>query len=430
MDDVATATAAKNSSVLVRMGDWVVLETTDGKRVLGHVVPGSTARLGKRKRPIIALLGCRWGDVFTVRDGQGSCLVRVEDELCGMQAAPALTVVGTEDDVVNSRDNRFLRDSFTNQELNQDDIERMKSDGVAGRSMVDAVVKHSTTFVDKTPFAQDKYVERKLRKYDLRVRVVRPTALTICETYFSKSPERTLYMRPDALGLLLGYSGARAGCRALVFADSGLVTGAVSERMGGMGQLLNVFTGTTPPGAEMFKIMNLSESEVSTVLQTPLEVFGKLNDDEQPADAERIRYGPTAMSMGDAEPSSEVFETSERRLTSLAQRPTRGTLKRLIRGKADVLVVATRLDVIPVFDVLLRHLAPSGTFAVYSTFLASLSELQFALQLSKMACRVELMETTVVQHQVLPGRTHPYMSDSATGGYVLWGVRISVAPPL
>jgi tRNA (adenine58-N1)-methyltransferase non-catalytic subunit len=419
-------------SMLVRIGDWAVLETTDGKRVLGHIVPGSSARLGKRKRPISALLGCRWGDVFAVRDspGKDGGLMLVEESAGDAQAALPHGTAGTEEDMGTGRDNRNLRDEIGNQALKMADIERLKADGVSGRGMVDVVVAHSTTFVAKTPFAQDKYVERKLRKYDLRVRVVRPTALSICETYFSKSPERTLHMRSDALALLLGYSGARAGCRALVYSDFGLVTGAVAERMGGIGQLLNVFTGTTPPGAEMFKIMNLSENDVSVILQTPLEVFGKLHVDEQPADSERIRYGPTALSAENADPSAETFETSQRRLISLAQRPMRGAIKRFIRGKADVLVVATRLDVIPVFDILLKHVAPSGTFAVYSMFLAPLSELQFALQLSKMACRVELMESTVVNHQVLPGRTHPNMSDSATGGYVLWGVCIAVALPL
>lgn len=405
----------------VQFGDWVVLESKDGKRVLGHIVPDSTARLGKRKRPIFSILGCRWGDVFVLRDG--SKLEPVDD------TAYATNAYGDETAMDSGKDNRRLQDTTENQELTHTAIEDMKARGMRGQEMVQTVVQHSVTFENKTPFSQEKYLKRKSTKYDQRFRVMRPTALTVCETYFTKSPEKTLHMRPDSLGLLLGYSGVRAGCKAMVYENcTGLVTAAVAERLGDFGKLFNIFVGTSPPGLEVMKMMNLGEQSLSCVVQTPVEIFSKL-DVVEDADSDFIRYfkdeSRTERSMEECK-----FEASERRLLALSQRPKRGDIKCMLREKCDCLVVATRFESIPVLDMLLEHVSPSGTFAVYSMHLQALSELQVALHLSRLTARVELMEANLVNHQILPGRTHPMMSDSACGGYVLWGVRIALAPPL
>jgi tRNA (adenine58-N1)-methyltransferase non-catalytic subunit len=424
-DQTAGAAAAPcggaDAAQHVQPRDWVVIEASDGKRVLGRMLPTATARIAKHKRAIYAMVGCRWGDVFTLAAGDG--LVRVDD------VADAVAKGGGGSGVVGAFgagvDNRDVVDLSCNQALDQAAIEGLKRSGVSGEEMVRTVAGGSRTFQAKTVFAQDKYVKRKLQKYDVRVRVVRPTALSICETYFSKNPEKVLCMRPDALALLLGFSGVRAGVRALVYETcTGVVAAAVAERMAGFGVLLNVFTGGSPTGIEVLRMMNVAEAVYDAVVPVPVEILGKV-DVEEPEDAEYLRY-----SRDEPRPDAEEHEPGADRKGALARRPRRGELKRVLREQVDVLVVATRGDLIPVVDVLLKHLAPGGTFAVYSAFLHPLAELQFALQLSRMAVRVELMESSLVTHQVLPGRTHPLMSDSATGGYVLWGVRIAVAPPL
>lgn len=415
----APAPAGADASQRVQRDDWVVLETSDGKRVLGRVTPGATARIAKRKRPIFALAGCRWGDVFSLDAGQR--LVRVVD------AADAAAKGGGGGSVVGAfgagEDNRDVADlASDNQALDQAAIEGLKRSGVRGEEMVRTVAGGSRTFKSKTVFAQDKYVKRKMQKYDLRVRVVRPTALSICETYFSKNPEKILCMRPDALALLLGFSGVRAGVRAIVHETcTGVVAAAMAERMGGVGVLLNVFAGGNPPGVEVLRMLNASPEMHDAVVPVPVELLGKLHEPE-PEDASYARY-----SRDEPRPDAADHSPGHERAAVLARRPRRAELKRVLREQVDVLVVAARGDVIPVMDVLLPRVAPGGTFAVYSAHMHALAELQLALQLSRMAVRVELMESGLVQHQVLPGRTHPMMSDSATGGYVLWGVRIAVS---
>lgn len=397
-------------------GDWVVLNSSDGKKILGNLSSDSTARIGKKKRKLAGLIGHYWGQNF---------VVQANDTL-----APVADVVADfaqdEFDMTCQKDNRHLIDSNSNQTLAHETITRLKESGVHGEQLVRTVANHSSTFKDKTAFSQDKYLARKRAKFDLRVRLIKPTASSLCDMYFSKSPEKTMNLRVDALGILLAYSGVQSGARVIVYENcTGLVTGAVAERLGGAGVLLNVFTGPNPPGTELLRMLNLSPDCMRAIVHTPIQIFDVVNVDES-IDSVPIKYNPNAELQSDNE--EHVYLPNPARAEAIAMRVKRGAVKQWLRSGCDCLVVATRYDVVKIFDTLLKYVAPSGTFSAYCTHLQDAADLQYALQLSRMAIRVELWESSLVHHQVLPGRTHPEMSDSATGGYVVTGVRIETAP--
>lgn len=395
----------------------MVLAGSDGKKVLGHVSKSSSARIGKRKRKLGALLGSHWGDIFAVRSG---------DYLEAAEEVPDVEIPA-ETDMCTEKNNQYLEDTNENQKLEQQTILELKEKGVEGEVLVRTVANNSATFKGKTPFSQEKYLKRKRAKFDLKVRVLRPTALTLCETYFERSPEKTMHLRPDALAILLGYAGVRAGCRTLVYENcTGLITGAVAERIVGIGKVLNIFSGTTPPGTEVIRMLNLDNVHTKAIVHTPIELLGML-DVEQKEDKDPLRY--VTKEDADAPRTNVQHLPSARRAEAIAMRAKRGDVKAWIRDGCDCLIVATRFDVVQVFDVLLKYLTPSGCFAAYCMHLQDAADLQYALQLSKMAMRVELMEVTLVNHQVLPGRSHPAMTDSATGGYIVSGTRIAMPLP-
>eukprot|EP00177_Eucheuma_denticulatum_P007131 GFKZ01012962.1.p1 GENE.GFKZ01012962.1~~GFKZ01012962.1.p1 ORF type:complete len:443 (+),score=60.03 GFKZ01012962.1:200-1528(+) len=394
--------------------DWVVLVTSDGKKVLGHATKNATARLGKRKRHISSLIGARWGDLFAI--GPNDRLYPVEEN--------SLPDSILESDMSTEKNNQFLQDKPDNQKLKQDAILQLKHSGIQGENLVQAVVSNSATFEDKTPFSQEKYLKRKRAKFDLRIRVLRPTALTLCDTYFERSPEKTMHLRPDALAIILGYAGVRSGCRAMVYENcTGLITAAVAERLHGDGHILNVFVGTSPPGNEAIRMLNLDPARTKPIVNTPTELLHKVHIHEA-IDRDPLRYSPKDDSGASASTVEHV--PSARRAEAIAKRAKRGDVKQWLREGCDCLIVATRFDVVEVFDKLLKFVAPSGCFVAYCTHLQDAADLQYALQLSKMAVRVELMEVSLVNHQILPGRSHPEMTDSATGGYILSGMRIAL----
>lgn len=73
---------------------------------------------------------------------------------------------------------------------------------------------------------------------------------------------------------------------------------------------------------------------------------------------------------------------------------------------------------------LMPLLAPSASFAIFSNWQQPLAECHLALQQSKQAVNLTLAESWWREYQVLPARTHPTMSTSGTGGYILSGTQI------
>lgn len=395
----------------IQPNNWVVLYASDGKKVLGCVGKNGSARIGRRKRKLSALLGHQWGEYFAVKSND--VLEPIPDDEADVDNSE-------EKFMSTAKNNQYLLDNTDNQKLKQSAILELKERGVHGEELVQTVAKNSSTFNGKTPFSQEKYLRRKRAKFDLKVRVLRPTALTLCETYFEKSPEKTLHLRPDGLGMLLGCSGIRSGARVLVYENcTGLITASIAERLNGIGRVINVFTGNTPPGTEIIRMLNLNPQQIKTIVHTPVEILGCL-DVDQPEDKEPMRYAPREPDTQGA----EKFQPNAKRAEAIAQRSKRGAIKTWLKNGCDCLVVATRYDVVQVFDILLKHVAPSGCFAAYCMHLQDAADLQYALQLSKMAVRVELSEMSLVTHQILPGRSHPAMTDSATGGYVVSGIRV------
>lgn len=403
----------------VKQGDWVVLHSSDGRKLLGIATKNSHARIGKRKRNLGSLVGHQWGQNF---------LVLNTDTLEPVTDMPN-DVIPDESNMACEKNNRFLQDSNANQTLAPEAINRLKESGVQREELVQTVAQHSSTFKDKTAFSQEKYLARKRAKFDLRVRVIRPTASTLCDVYFHKSPEKTMYMRCDSLAMLLAYSGVHSGVRALVYENcTGLVTGAVAERLGGCGVALNLFAGSNPPGIEFLRMLNLSPTELRSIVHTPIQLLDVIETNEA-VDDEPMKYNAkTDTTIATENAAESVHEPNPTRAEAIALRPKRGTVKRWLKSGCDCLVVATRYDVVKVFDTLLKYVAPSGCFASYCMHLQDAADLQYALQLSRMAIRVELWESSLINHQVLPGRTHPEMTDSATGGYVVTGIRIEAAP--
>lgn len=47
-----------------------------------------------------------------------------------------------------------------------------------------------------------------------------------------------------------------------------------------------------------------------------------------------------------------------------------------------------------------------------------------SVQVSKGAVALQLQESWLREQQVLPGRTHPHMTMSTTGGYILSGIKV------
>lgn len=195
---------------------------------------------------------------------------------------------------MNKNNSELLDRGDANQNLKAKDIEAMREAGMGGEAIVEALLTNSETYESKTLFAQvvitlpitsitvnyfppntflilcnwetglvhqygivpassrlakavetmsaiavhmqAKYRKRKADKYMAQATLIRPTARSVAEAYFGKSPQKIQCMRADTLALLLSLANIGAHARVLVVETcGGLVTGAIAERMGGTG---------------------------------------------------------------------------------------------------------------------------------------------------------------------------------------------------
>mmetsp|Transcript_4161 Transcript_4161/g.5783 ORF Transcript_4161/g.5783 Transcript_4161/m.5783 type:complete len:474 (-) Transcript_4161:160-1581(-) len=88
------------------------------------------------------------------------------------------------------------------------------------------------------------------------------------------------------------------------------------------------------------------------------------------------------------------------------------------------LILACKYDPKHTLLHLLPFLAPSCPFVVYYEYMEPLIDIFQHLQAQKLAINLRLSDTWMREYQVLPGRTHPNMSMSQNGGFLLWGLKL------
>eukprot|EP01024_Parvocaulis_polyphysoides_P044874 TRINITY_DN415_c0_g1_i1.p1 TRINITY_DN415_c0_g1~~TRINITY_DN415_c0_g1_i1.p1 ORF type:complete len:552 (+),score=70.10 TRINITY_DN415_c0_g1_i1:123-1658(+) len=288
----------------LKEGDHFILEVNNESQQFYVAQKGQFVKLGKRQQfPVECMIGCQWGSIFEV-DQDNQKLVQVEEPSCYID--PWL-VNATE------KSNMDIFQNDKNQQITQEEILKMKEDKVGGVQIVDALIAGSKTFVAKNEFSQQKYKNKKAKKYASWGVLRKPTAWSISEVYYRKNPARVYNLRSDTLSMLLSAANVRAGGRLLVIdACVGLVTGASLERMGGQGLVCQVQFNDRGqraliPGDAVSKF-NLSKQEMSVlrVITYNLLIKGR---DEMLVDEEYVGYTDEGMTYN--EPVQDLQLDSE-----------------------------------------------------------------------------------------------------------------------
>ncbi|NXQ28090.1 TRM6 methyltransferase, partial [Alaudala cheleensis] len=144
-------------------------------------------------------------------------------------------------------DNRNIVDDGKSQKLTHDDIKALKDKGIKGQEIVQQLIENSTTFRDKTEFAQDKYIKKKKKKYEAVITIVKPSTRILSTMYYAREPGKINHLRYDTLAQMLTLGNVHAGSKMIVMETcAGLVLGAVMERMGGFGSIRQMYPGGGP----------------------------------------------------------------------------------------------------------------------------------------------------------------------------------------
>lgn len=108
-------------------------------------------------------------------------------------------------------------------------------------------------------------------------------------------------------------------------------------------------------------------------------------------------------------------------------RPTPAQVRMYLRHPSDSLVIICGSSQYPpalLLETYLPYLGLSKPFVIYCEFLEPLMACQHTLQQSPAILHLEITATWTRNIQVLPNRTHPEMTMSSCGGYLLSGIKI------
>ncbi|XP_052202415.1 uncharacterized protein LOC127808093 isoform X2 [Diospyros lotus] len=443
-------------------GCSVLLDVNDGDRlVFARLTPASTLQIGKNKCSLQPLIGCPFGSLFQVENGEeGPYLSRV---------LPTTEGNGTQEKEdcqikEESKDNRVLVDNNTAQSLTGEDIDELRRKGISGDEIVQALIANSATFEKKTSFSQEKYRLKKQKKYAPKVLLRRPFTRSICEAYFKKYPARIGFLRMDALSLLLSMANVSAHSDVLVVdMVGGILTGAVAERLGGTGYVCNSYIGNTPYPMDIIRMFNFNNETCRRIVRCSLTDLwssqngtsiqnsqsGDVCDTESQSNVRNISLlfthesqsnemiSQCSVSMdGPLVPSKNgmldlIPNTSTSPVLKACKTPKAGekASSEAINiwkenGFSSLIIAAPDVDAWNIVRELLPLLSFSAPFAIYHQYIQPLATCMHNLQLAKMAVSLQISEPWLREYQVLPSRTHPQMQMSAFGGYILSGTRI------
>ncbi|XP_008396535.1 tRNA (adenine(58)-N(1))-methyltransferase non-catalytic subunit TRM6 [Poecilia reticulata] len=363
---------------------------------------------------------------------------------------------------VAGTDNRNIVDDGKSQKLTRDDIETMKEQGLKNEEIIQQLIDNSSTFTNKTEYAQDKYIKKKKKKYENTVTVLKPTCRILAMMYHGREPGKICHLRYDTLAQMLTLGNIHAGSKVLVFETcAGLVLGAIMERMGGYGSVIQMYPGGGPvrAGVECFgfpahfhdMLHEFPICHVNALLAGTLDTGAKdptaeekdLNaaaeQEQVQPEAERQEGSPADERMGtntgdDAGQDQEKLEREKRQEAKAQERKVKLEEKRrklaaaaalLEASNADGLVIASHFHPCSVLLGLIKFLSPSRPFVVFSQFKETLIECYTKLKEQGGTVNLMLTDTWLRHYQVLPDRTHPLLLMSGGGGYLLSGTTVA-----
>ncbi|CAF0937356.1 unnamed protein product [Adineta ricciae] len=307
------------------------------------------------------------------------------------------------------QDNRDLCDEGTaNQTLQHDEIEQMKSEGASGQTIISQLVSKSATFEKKTVYSQQKYLNKKKKKYIQIYQAWKPSIRLLCQAY-THDLQKIMYLRRDTLAMLLSLSNISHDSNvAIVESCQGLILASVIQRCaGGNGLIFNL----TPAGehnstAPCCDFMDFSEEYTSNIYNIPIENIGDINAVER---ANQVK------------PSKE--EPSEKMLQAQARRQRRlDGLQLFEKTKMNSLIIASKYDSLSILQHVIDYMALCSHFVVYSQSVQSLLECYQYLKKRGGTIHVEVADSWLREYQILDERTHPFIRMSGASGYLLSGM--------
>jgi tRNA (adenine-N(1)-)-methyltransferase non-catalytic subunit len=287
------------------------------------------------------------------------------------------------------------------------------------------LIKNNESFDKKTDFSKAKYIKKKDKKYLRILTPIQPTARTLCEHFFEETPQKILNLRVDSLSQILTHANVHVGCRTLVVDETeGIVVSALMERMGLEGELLMIHNNDI----QKMKIPAYMNFSVELWERTQKLPWTKIQDDGKEGkciyliDWVDLDVDGMVLQPGQTEEDLEKFK---RQISNKIKGVKLGR-EALNKGSFDALIIATDNDPTAIIEKLLPYVAPSRPVVVYNPHKEYLVKPYLAMRGVKTMINVRLTDSWMREYQVPvhASGTHPIMTMSGHGGFILTGLKV------
>lgn len=359
-----------------------------------------------------------------------------------------------------ARDNRSIVDDCSAQKMSRDDIMDLKEAGKDGDEIVGRIIDNSATFKEKTAYSQAKYLKKKKKKHLAHFITHRPSSRLLCQLFFTSSAPKILEMRPDTLAQILTWSNVRSGAKVLLAETcQGLLLGSILERLGNAGQIVQAFPGNFPVriildkfniservksdlicGFSLDRLEELKQGPCSKDADQAPPISNDAGTDREELDlngSTKIENDAKMITENDEVPQDVVPEKAKTKPVDQEQIPCDALYtkeKRLAEESRAMpylkarsfnsLIIASKFHPKNLMIELFEYLQPSSPLIIYCQYQEPLIECYEYLRAGSLAVNVFITDTWFRDIQVLPNRTHPGITMSARGGYVLRAIKV------
>ncbi|KAJ9119047.1 hypothetical protein QFC22_003538 [Naganishia vaughanmartiniae] len=371
---------------------------TEGPASDAKVQAGKKGKKGGKKEKVKAMAGNE------AADATGNILI---------PRRPARMEELEETDATNE-----LIDDISGQEaesnlLTAEEIHALRAEGVDGAEIIRRQEERHNRFKLKTEFSKEKWRKRKEKKYSMAVTPLAPTPNNLIDYYNLRTPATILSLRRDTMSQLLNLSNIRPGGRYLVVDDAGgLLIGSILERLGGHGRIYVLTDSDSPPGWPVLEAMNFERKVLDRCL-------GWLNWSLASEEYTAVDGVDAGDDEDDEVPVGETEAEKEKR-----EKKLQAKARRKAKQVEDLERTRDELHCGGWDGRLTPYLGGSAPIVIYSQYQPILAQTLNGMRSRPEYLAPTLTESFMRRYQVLPGRTHPTMSTSGTGGFLLHATRV------
>lgn len=315
-------------------------------------------------------------------------------------------------------DNKETMDDSFNQQLTYNEIMLLKQDKcLSGQDIINKIISSHKTYNQKTAYAKDKYIRKKIQKYQKGFTVIFPTIWEISEHILMKDFAKIMDLRAEIIAYILNLGNVQPGRRYIVVDEtSGLLVAAILERMNRVGQIIYIHTNEHPSldNCKYFGQNYIPEKLIEDNILLTLNWLNIINRNEE---LEFENKDASVMKAKQLEKYLKKKKTYER---------VKRNIQLFNKGEFDGLFIASTYEPSSILPHLIPFVAGSCPIIVYSPYrevLVTTSHYISSRDTHDVLAPI-ISEIRHRKYQTLSNRIHPFMTSGPSMGYVLLTIKV------